>query len=187
MSTGRPETTAEVEKSLLAIYVYRHKIHHFKSLGQDPADFSTYLYQPERRASTGEFIHQREDHNHLLKRIVNCLREGVIPGIDLPFFRNALHDPETGLTYEALTGKNKQSVPDCERLVSPGVISFFERNGKARSAKIIRTIHNWHKAVDGRGLDESTRSTYIVEMKTWIMDDWMPWHKKTPEWLRCNH
>lgn len=43
--------------------------------------------------------------------------------------RDALHDPSTGLTYEALTGKNKQSVPDCERIISVGVISFMERNG----------------------------------------------------------
>ena len=51
-----------------------------------------------------------EDHNHLLKRIIVRLRKGLIPGIDLCYMREALHDP-TGLTYEALTGKNKQSVP----------------------------------------------------------------------------
>lgn len=50
------------------------------------------------------------------------LREGLIPGIDSRYLRDALHDPSTGLTYEALTGKDKQSVPDCERLIGPGVI-----------------------------------------------------------------
>ena len=113
---------------------------------------------------------------------MNCLREGRIPGIDLPYFRHALHDPSTGLTYEALTGKNKQSVPDCERMVSPGVIQLFECKGKAKTSKIIRTIHNWHKAADGRGLDESTRSKYISEMKSWLMEDWMPWHKENPDY-----
>jgi hypothetical protein len=117
-----------------------------------------------------------------IKRIVNCLREGLIPGINLPLLRDALHDPATGLTYEALTGKNKQSVPDCERLVSSGVVLFFERRGSARSAKILKTIYNWHKAVDGRGLDERTRCQYLKDMKAWILDDWMPWHKENPDY-----
>jgi hypothetical protein len=157
-------------------------VHDLINLGHDPADFSKYLYQPERSESTSEYVHQREDHNHILKRIVNCLREGLIPGIQLQLLRDALHDPTTGLTYEALTGKNKQSVPDCERLVSPGVVDFLERVGNARGAKIIRTIHNWHKAVDGRGLNEATRLTYIQDMKTWILDDWMPWHRENPDY-----
>ena len=55
------------------------------------------MYQPEKDAQTGESIHQREDHNHLLKRIIASLREGNIPGIDLRFMRDALHDPSTGL------------------------------------------------------------------------------------------
>lgn len=80
----------------------------------------------------------------------------------------------TGLTYEALTGKNKQSVPDCERIVSPGVIRFMERNNHVEEAKVLKIIHNWHKAVDGRGLDEATRSKYCKEMLQWILQDWMP-------------
>ena len=54
--------------------------------------------------------------NHLLKRIAACTRSGVVPGIDLRRFTEALNDPTTGLTYTALTGQHKQSVPDCERL-----------------------------------------------------------------------
>lgn len=88
---------------------------------------------PGNDSNTGEQIHQREDHNHLLKRIIACLREGVIPGIDLCHFRDALHD----LTYEAVTGKNKQSVPDCERMISPGVITFMESNGHHKDAKLL--------------------------------------------------
>lgn len=128
---------------------------------------------------TLEFIHHREDHNHLLKRIISCLREGLIPGVDLRYMRDALHNPTTGLTYEALTGKNKQSVPDCERIISPGVISFLERKGHKTGAHVLRTIHNWHKAVDGRGLSEAERSQYCQEMKYWLLDDWIPWHRET--------
>lgn len=142
----------------------------------DPANFSEFLYQPEKDADTNEFLHHREDHNHLLKRIVNCLREGLIPGIDLCYFKEALHDPKTGLTYEALMGKNKQSVPDCERLISPAVVSFLRERGDEEGARVLSTISNWHKAVDGRGIDEETRSSYLRVMRNWLLDDWMPWH-----------
>lgn len=113
----------------------------------------------------------------MLKRIVNCLREGHIPGVDLRYLRDALHDPTTGLTYEALTGKNKQSVPDCERVISSGVINFLNKNGHPSCANVLTIIRNWHKAVDGRGLSEALRSTYLNAFKEWILDDWMPWHK----------
>ena len=116
-----------------------------------PANFSEYLYQPEKDAN-GEKIHHREDHNHLLKRIISHLHEDLIPGLDLRFLRVALHDPSSGLTYEALTGKNKHSVRDCERLINPGVISFLEQKGHKSGARVIKRIYNWHKAVDGRGL-----------------------------------
>ena len=95
----------------------------------DPANFKDFLYQPEKDAQTGESIHQREDHNHLLKRIIASLREGNIPGIDLCFMRDALHDPSTGLTYEVLTGKNKQSVPDCERIISVEIFNSWKGMG----------------------------------------------------------
>jgi hypothetical protein len=77
--------------------------------------------------------------------------------------------------YDSLTGKNKQSVPDCERLISLGVISSLEKKGYTESAKVIRIIHQWHKAMDGRGLSETVRSDYCREMKEWLLRDWMPW------------
>jgi hypothetical protein len=177
---GRAETTEEVLKSILSIYIYRKKIHDLKHIEDDPADFDTYLYQPEKDPTTGESFHHREDHNHLLKRIVACLRDGRIPGLDLRSLRDALHDPSTGLTYESLTGRNKQSVPDCERLIGPAVISFLERKGHTSSARVIRLIHNWHKAVDGRGLSELQRSLYCTQMKEWLLEDWIPWFKSMP-------
>ena len=84
----------------------------------------------------------------------------------------------TGLTYEALTGKNKQSVPDCEKIISLGVIAFMEKNNHLEEAKVLKTIHNWHKAVDGRGLDETTRSNHCKDMLHWVLEDWMPYHDK---------
>ena len=91
--------------------------------------------------------------------------------------RDALHDPTTGLTYEALTGKNKQSVPDCER-----VISFLEKKGYSSTAKVIKVIHNRHKAVDGRGLTEAVRSSYCKDMKDWLLNDWIPWYNYLPDY-----
>lgn len=84
----------------------------------------------------------------------------------------------TGLTYEALTGKNKQSVPDCEKIISLGVIAFMEKNNHLEEAKVLKTIHSWHKAVDGRGLDETTRSNHCKDMLQWVLEDWMPYHDK---------
>ena len=169
---GREETIEEILKSILPIYLYRKKIKDLKNREDDPADFEKHLYQPEKD-ETGEFVHQREDHNHLLKRIVSCLRDSRVPGVDLRYLRDALHDTSTGLTYEALTGKNKQSVPDCECLIGPGVISFLESKGHTSGAKVIRLIHNWHKAVDGRGLSEDQHSLYCIQMKEWLLEDWI--------------
>ena len=109
------------------------------------------------------------------------LREGLIPGIDSRYLRDALHDSATGLTYEALTGKNKQSVPDCEWLIGHRVISFLERKGHTNEASIIRLIHNWHEAVNARGLSEEQRSTYCRDMKEWLLSDWMPWYSPQPD------
>ncbi len=133
-------------------------------------------------SDTQEYIHHREDHNHLLKRIIACLREGMIPGLDLRYMREALHDPTTGLTYEALTGKNKQSVPDCERIITTGVIKFLERKGHKSGADILTIIRNWHRAVDGRGLSESERSRFCQDMKCWLLDDWVPWHRDNSDY-----
>lgn len=155
-------------KSLMAIYFGRKRIEDLKHHPSDPENFSDSLYHPEKDAN-GERIHHWEDHNHLLKHIVSRLRERLIPGIDSRYLWDALHDPSTGLTYEALTGKNKQSVPDCEWLIGPGVISFLERKGHKNGASIIRLIHNWHKAVHGRGLSEEQRSTYCRDMKEWML------------------
>jgi len=148
----------------MAIYLFRKKIADLRHHESNPADFYHHLYQPENDAN-GELIHHWEDHNHLLKRTITRLCEGYIPGLDLRSLRDALHDASTGLTYEALTGKNKQSVPDRESLINPGVIAFLERKGDVSGAHIIKLIYNRHKAVDGRGLSEERRSAFCQDMK----------------------
>lgn len=85
--TGREETATEVMRSLLAIYLYRFEIARLSMLPVDPPNFTKYLYQPERDNETSELVHHREDHNHILKRITTCLREGVIPGLNTQFIR----------------------------------------------------------------------------------------------------
>ena len=178
--TGREDDTNDCLKSLMAIYLFRHKI---KQLKQDyGVNFSKHLYQPECCDLTGEFLHEREDHNHVLKRITECLRSGSIHGVNLCYFRDALHDPSTGLTYEALTGKQKQSVPHCEEIFSRGVLEFMQRNGHANEAKFIETVRNWHKAADGRGLSEQTRSQYNKDMLNFLLEDWMPWFQQESDY-----
>ena len=59
---------------------------------------------------------------------------------------------------KCLPGKNKQSVPHCEHVISRGVIAFLENNGHNTEAHVLGIIRNWHKAVDGRGLSEDQRS-----------------------------
>lgn len=66
-------------------------------LKQKGIDFSASLVVPEVDATTKEKLHQREDHNHLLKRIVGCIREGKLPCFNVIFLRDALQDPGNDL------------------------------------------------------------------------------------------
>ena len=93
---GQEETTNDCLKSLMATYLYRKLVADFT---KDGVNFRDHLYVPERDPLTNEFFHEREDHNHVLKRITNCTRSGDVPGVDVRAFVEALHDPSTGLTY----------------------------------------------------------------------------------------
>ena len=44
--------------------------------------------------------------------------------------------------------------------------------------RFCRIIHNWHKACDGRGISSKKRSEYNQNMLEYILDSWMPWHRK---------
>ncbi|XP_028394429.1 uncharacterized protein LOC114518616 [Dendronephthya gigantea] len=171
---GKTETANDCLKSLMAMYLFKSKVATSKDNGRD---FSTHLYIPEYDEEIEEFFHEREDHNHVLKRLTNCLRVGSIPGINLKCFVDALHDPKSGLTKTALTGVNKQSVPDCEKIFSVGVIKFMKENGHQKEYEFVKLVHDWHKASDGRGLTEEFRKEANMNMLHWILDDWMPWHR----------
>ena len=57
-----------------------------------------------------------------------------------------------------------------------GVISFMEKNGHLSDSRVLTVLRNWHRAVDGRGLSDETRLSYLQDIKNWLLDDWMPWH-----------
>jgi len=176
---GQDETQNDCLKSLMATYLYRQMVDNYTKEG---VNFKDHLYIPEIDPRTNEYFHEREDHNHVLKRITNCTRNGDVPDVDVRAFVEALHDPNTGLTYTALTGQHKQSVPDCERVFSRGVIEFMERNGHTSTARFVRVVHNWHKASDGRGLTEETRKQYNLEMLDYLLEDWMPWYESNRDY-----
>ena len=102
----------------MAIYLFRKKVEDYTAQG---VNFKEHLYVPEVD-ETGGPQHEREDNNHVLKRIATCLR--MFPNVDLSAIVQAMHAPYTGLTYPALTGKRKQSVSDAEKLLSTAVANW---------------------------------------------------------------
>ena len=62
------------------------------------------------------------------------------------------------------------------------VIGFLERKGDVSGARVIKLFHNWHKAVDGRGLSEDQRSEFCKDLKEWILADWMLWFCTIPDY-----
>lgn len=89
-----------------------------------------------------------------------------------------MEDPSSGLTYSALTWVRKQSVEDVEHLFGPGVASFMEKHGYKAEAELVRTIRNWRRAIDERGLSEEQRRQFRDDFVNYILDEWMPWHKE---------
>ena len=92
-------------------------------------------------------------------------------------FSNALEDPSSGLTYAALTGQRKQSVRDAERLFSSSMKEYMRKNKFTFEEKYVEAVLNWRRASDERGLSESERNKYNLEMLQFIKDDLIPWHK----------
>ncbi|CAB4022237.1 Hypothetical predicted protein, partial [Paramuricea clavata] len=99
----KSETYADCLRLLFASYVFKQSVQSLKA----GVDFESHLYQPEISSVTGEAMLDREDHGHVFKRFTQCLRSGSIPGINMKAFADALNDPKSGLTYEALTGKKQ--------------------------------------------------------------------------------
>ena len=101
---------------------------------------------------------------------------GATKDIQLERFVEALEDPNTGLTYPALTGIRKQSVDDVERLFGAGVVKFMEEKGYRQEAKYLSIVHNWRRAIDERGLSTQQRQQFREDFLTFLLNDWMPWH-----------
>lgn len=96
--------------------------------------------------------------------------------LKLERFTEALHDEASGLTFPALTGQREQSVQDAEILFSESVEKFMERNDYSYEAKYIRTIRNWRRSCDERGLSSLQRCKFNYELLQLMLDDLMPWH-----------
>ena len=112
------------------------------------------------------------------QRIGNHTRMGGPENLQLQRFCEAAQDPASGLTYSALTGVKKQSVGDVERLLSSQVAEFMEKKNYHYEAYYVRTIHNWRRATDERGLSQQQRSEFNQKMLLMILDELIPWHKE---------
>ena len=169
------ESLLDKLRSIVATYTFRKRVAELKLQG---VDFSSHLYVPEVDLVTGLVHHDRADHNHLLKRIAQHLRNGGYSALNYESFSDVLADPLSGLTHAALVGKRKQSVKDAERLLSYHVVNSLQRLGYNLEASYVRTIAQWHEASDGRGLSQLQRSRYNYQMLNFILDEWMPWHRE---------
>ena len=109
----------------------------------------------------------------MLKRIAGSLRKGHIPNVDVQAFVKAMLDPNTGVTYNALT----QSVGDTEKLLSPAVDKWLRANGFLSEARFVEVVSNWRKASNGRGLSEAEREKNNLAMLDYLLEHWMPWFK----------
>lgn len=171
-----PESMLDMLRSIVGTYEFRHTI---KSLYEEfGADFTQHLYVPEVDPVTGTSHHERGDHNHVLKRVATCTRNGNNADINSEAFVEAMRSPNTGLTYTALAGKRKQSVVDAEKLLSYNVAEFFRQKGYCKEYEYVKVIAQWHEASDGRGISQLQRCRYNHEMLGYILDEWMPWHRE---------
>lgn len=68
---------------------------------------------------------------------------------------------------------------DAERMFSPKLSAFMEKNGYSYEATYIKTIWNWRRASDERGLSSLQRCKFNYEMLQMILTELMPWHKDT--------
>ena len=138
-------------RTIVATYRFRNEVAKLKATG---VDFSKYTYVPEIDKTTGKTHHEREDHNHLLKRIAHQTRKGGPDGLNLKRFEEAIRSKETDLNMPHLLGQRKQSTVDAEKLLSHSVADFFQKKGYTLEAKYVKTITSWHEATDGRGMSQ---------------------------------
>ena len=142
-----PESMLDMLRSVVATYEFRKTVKSF--FEEFGADFTQHLYVPEIDPVTGTPHHERGDHNHVLKRVAACTRNGNYPDLNFEAFVEAMRSPNTGLTYTALAGKRKQSVVDAERLLSYHVANFFREKGYENEYQYVKVIAQWHESSDG--------------------------------------
>ncbi|XP_078621591.1 uncharacterized protein LOC144887927 isoform X2 [Branchiostoma floridae x Branchiostoma japonicum] len=177
-----PECMADMLRSIMATYRYRLRIEELRTEG---VDFTHHMYVPEKDGLN--YLHRREDHCHLLKRIAGHLRKEPPRWFNHHALEEALHpqdgEPKPGLTEAALFGFRKQSVTDAEILLSYNMVRFLRHRGYHREACYIEVVAGWHEAADGRGLSEEERKEKNTAMMDMILDELMPYHR-SPPWRR---
>ncbi|KAI8494599.1 hypothetical protein Bbelb_278250 [Branchiostoma belcheri] len=128
-------------RSIIATFRFRARVAQLK---QEGADFTKYLYVPEVDPITNREHHEREDHNHMLKRMVKHTGDGGLDDINVRRVEEAMGSKDTDLTYAALVGLRKQSVSDAEKLLSHAVAQFFKSKGYESEAQYVKVVADWH-------------------------------------------
>jgi len=77
-----------------------------------------------------------------------------------------------------VTGSQKPSVIDAERLFNPNLERFVVGKGYQFEANYVRITWNWRRANDEQGLTERARSKYDYQFYNMILDVLMPWHNE---------
>ena len=80
--------------------------------------------------------------------------------------------PAANLTFFALMGK--AICPGCRET---DMATFMEKKGYNTEARYIRTVSNWHRACDERGLSELQRCHYNYDFLHYVLCELMPWYK----------
>ena len=58
------------------------------------------------------------------------------------------------------------------------MVDFMLSKGYLFEEKFIRVFMNWRRSCDERGLTESQRSEFNLDLLHYLLDDWMPWYSK---------
>lgn len=175
-SPGKTEEFEDQLRSVLAQFHFSHEVKQFEAKG---VPFQSYLYVPEKHPVTNDTFFEREDEAHVIKCIASHTRSGGPSKLNLEHFTEALSDPTSGLTYPAFVGSRKQSVIDAEQLFSPKLAAVMERNGYSFEAHYIKTVWNWRRASDERGLCSLERCHFNYQFLNMILEDLMPWYKES--------
>lgn len=88
------------------------------------------------------------------------------------------------LSFAALTGVRKQSIRDAENLFSASVQDFMRRKEYTEEEQLIRTVNNWRRACDERGLTIDVRVKYHQDLVNYFLKEVSPWYGTTQN-LSC--